>query len=249
MAKRLYVLFLFFFSLLTADVPTLESITRSSPTEWVQRGDRWNFKGRFEDQREELYPVLEKMGIFDAHWAQKSHYDYAIVLGALKSAVESRMQHLISEWERGVRFDKVVFLTGQRPLHPTKEESLVHLKNETAMMLHVWNALEMPEEMREVPLTVIDAPPLPLRGRPTTESTVYAWLEMEPEPGVALMVSNQPYVGYQQAVLQVLLPHFMIEGVGAEGGRTLPLSILMDTIGKECTWKARLPQGVSLNPS
>lgn len=174
--------------------------------------------------------------MFKTKWATKKHYDYALVLGALHGSVEMRINHIVEEWNRGIRFDTIVFLTGQRPLHVEKEKEFLSLKDEAAMMVYVWETTNMPPELYEIPLTVVDAPPLPLRGRPTTESTVYAWLELSPNPGSILMVSSQPYIGYQMAVLSTLLPLFEIEGVGQEGGRTLPISVLLDTIGKEACW-------------
>ncbi|MCB1110695.1 MAG: hypothetical protein KDK64_06895 [Chlamydiia bacterium] len=231
--KRLLLVLFLLFSCVYGDIPSLEKLTKTPAQAWVQQGDRWTFKERFEEEREDIIPLLESMGIFSEKWAQHAHYDYALVLGALHTAVESRMGHLIEEWKRGTRFDQIVFLTGQRPLHQEKEAQFLHLRTETAMMVHVWETLEMPPELRDIPLVVIDAPPLPLRGRPTTESTVYAWLEVNPSPGSVLMVSSQPFIGYQKAILEVLLPAFSIEGVGKEGGRTLPLSVLLDTVGKQ----------------
>lgn len=236
MSKRFFILSLLLASFLFCDTPTLEQITKSSPQEWIQKGDRWTFKDRFEDQRDEIYPVLDSMGMFETKWANEKHYDYALVLGALHGAVEMRIHHIVEEWKRGIRFDNVVFLTGQRPLHLEKEKEFLFLKNETAMMVHVWETTEMPPELRAIPLTIVDAPSLPLRGRPTTESTVYAWLELSPKPGSILMVSSQPYIRYQRAVLNTLIPSFEIEGVGREGERTLPISILLDTLGKEICW-------------
>ena len=153
------------------------------------------------------------------------------------------MHYLVEEWNRGVRFDTIVFLTGQRPLHPTKEKQFKG--TETTMMLQTWDETEMPKALRDLPLIVVDAPPLPERGRPTTESTIYAWLEQKPDPGSSLFFSNQPYVNYQQVVIQSLLPRsFKVETVGPKGGENLPTSVLLDNVGKWLYWK-----NISLNRS
>ncbi|NRA90392.1 MAG: hypothetical protein HRU43_04615 [Simkaniaceae bacterium] len=240
MSKRFFTLFLLVYSCFYGSLTSLIEITKSEPQGWIQKGDRWNFKEINEDRRSEILPILDEMGMFKTVWAKDAHYNYAIVLGSLQSSVETRIGHLIDEWNRGVRFDEVILLTGQRPLHPEKEKSVLHLKTETAMMLHVWNEAQMPEGLRSTPLTVVDAPPYLERGRPTTESTVYAWLEMSPKPGSILMVSSQPYVGYQNAIFDVLLQNFDIQAVGREGGRSLPISVLFDTLGKIENWKERL---------
>ncbi len=217
----------------------LEALTGTPCIEWFQPGDRWTFKDRFEGERETILPLMKNLGMFAAKHGKRDHYDYGVVLGSLRSTVEKRIGHLIDEWNRGVRFDTVVFLTGQRPLQP-KEILDVSLQTETEMMVDVWGYMEMPEELRALPLVVVDAPPLTGRDRPTTACTVDSWLAMTPEEGTLLAFSSQPYVGYQQAVLRALLPEtFEVETVGAAGGESLPISILLDTLSKQMTWEEK----------
>lgn len=138
-------------------------------------------------------------------------------------------------WECGVRFSTLVFLTGDRPLHPTFESEKVLLDpacspypfregwkwegtlptNETEMMRLVFDQLALPKEWREMPLMVADAPKPEGMKRPHTEHTVWAWLEMHPDPGTLLVVSDQPFVCRQEAVLRPLFPlDFDLEAVG-----------------------------------
>lgn len=213
----------------------IEIIAASLKEKCFQTGDRWNFEDRFEDKRETLLPLLDQLGCFDAVQASETHYDYGVVLGALRSSVEKRIGFLIDEWKRGVRFDRIVFLTGKRKLQP--KENCNHLDSETEMMRFVWSETEMPEALRLIPLTIVDSPPAFGRDRATTESTVIAWLKMKPTPGHCLIFSSQPYVGYQDAILRTRLPPtFSIETVGPEGGRTLPTSVLMDNLNKWLQW-------------
>lgn len=96
----------------------------------------------------------------------------------------------------------------------------------------------MPFELRNLPLTVINAPPILGRDRPTTESTIALWLQNSPEPGEVLFFSNQPFVLYQDAVITSLMPEdFLIETVGTKGGEELPISTLLDTVAKYVQWK------------
>ena len=114
---------------------------------WIQKGDRWTFQDRYENKREEILDTLNAMGWFEAKHALKNHYQYGVVLGSLYTSVQKRMHFLLEEWNRGVRFDTIVFLTGQRPLHPTKEKAFSG--TETTMMLQTWDNIEKPKALRD----------------------------------------------------------------------------------------------------
>jgi len=53
--------------------------------------------------------------------------------------------------------------------------------------------------------------------RANTFDTIKEWLKHKPLPGDCLVFSNQPYVGYQHAVVSSTLPKtFLVETVGRE---------------------------------
>lgn len=96
-------------------------------------------------------------------------------------------------------------------------------ETELGMMRFLWEAaafeesdrehgaLSMPAEMRNVPITFVDAPmkpPLTPGGpgvRPSTEDTILAWLSTEPEPGTMLVSSGAPYGMAQDEAFATLL--------------------------------------------
>ena len=52
-------------------------------------------------------------------------------------------------------------------------------------------------------------------------------------PGNILAISNQPYVGYQNAVLQNLLPNtFGIETVGKSASPNIKITTALDTLAR-----------------
>lgn len=221
--------------LLFADVESLENLLGSSCESWFQNKERWEFDRRYEDQRDQVLEILETMGFFEQKNPSASHYNYGVVLGSLAPKVQQRMEFLIFQYEQGVTFDHIVFLTGQRPLHPTETE---FTGQEVDMMIALWQKLSMPQELRDTPLIIVNAPPLPEKGRPTTESTLETWFKSSPNPGTALFVSNQPYVLYQDAVIKSLAPKgWTIETIGEQGGQNLPISILLDTVFKYTSWR------------
>ncbi|MBS0626405.1 MAG: hypothetical protein JSS32_10175 [Verrucomicrobia bacterium] len=199
---------------------------------WMQAGkERWEFESRYEEEKEILWPLFAKLDLFDSILASRSHYDFALVHGALLSRVEDRLNFLISEWNRGVRFNQLVFLTGQRPLQPS-ELAKVGAPFETDMVRWVYERADMPVEMRALPVTFVDASGQNGR-RPCTEDTVRTWLSMKPIPGTCLCVSNQPYTCYQDGVIKRLLPDpFTVETIGPQTGSDPSVSILLDTLAK-----------------
>lgn len=216
----------------------LSEITELAPQDWIQSGDRWKFAQEFEEKRTEITIHLDGAGWFAPQQASQRHYNYGVILGALHASVQKRITHLIDEWNRGVRFDAMILLTGRRPLHPEKESRFSG--TETDMIMETWDRSPLPERLRALPLVVVDAPPLPARGRPTTESTLHAWLEENPRGGTALFFSSQPYVHYQDAVIQAILPSwFICETIGPQGGVDLSTSVLVDTVGKWHHWSSR----------
>ncbi len=219
---------------ISPDAP-LETLTAQLKEKCHQKGDRWNFTNRFEEERDTLLPLLEELGCFQTVHAKNTQYNYAVILGALRPSVQKRIDFLVEEWQRGVRFDEVIFLTGTRELRPSEECPDLH--SETEMMVRIWDQTTMPETLRNLPLTVVHSGPAHGRDRATTESTVIAWIELTPFPGSCLVFSSQPYVGYQDAILRARMPaSFTIETIGVEGGRTLPSSILMDNLAKWLQW-------------
>ena len=262
MLKRLLFLLILTFSLFSSAIPSnevlleifnalevplqdtsLKGLADAAQENWRQSGERWDFEERYNGK--EIVPLLKKTGCFETKYAKDNHYKYGLVLGATLPSVRKRIDFLIKEWNRGVRFEKIVFLTGQRPLNEKLESSKEFLhgtlpKNETEVMLFVWNEVDLPKELKALPLEVIDAPPIPPLERPTTQSTIEAFLKTQPTEGKCLAFSNQPYIGPQHATLKHFLPRSLpIETVGPLGGESLPASILLDNLARWLYWACR----------
>jgi len=203
-----------------------------------QKKERWEFESRFEEQRGVLIPLLRQLGLFKPFYASVNEYDYALVLGALRTRVQERIDFLVSEWKRGVRFLHIVFITGERPLRPS--ENCCNLMSEAEMMEYVWNQTPMPEELRDVPLQIVDCSAAPGCVRTTSDRSLRFWLESDPIPGTCLVFSSQPYAQYQDLTLRSTLPSsFLVETVSAECEESQPMSILMDTLARWFVWTLR----------
>jgi hypothetical protein len=216
---------------LPSDAP-LPQLKESIRELWIQAGkERWEFDSRYEEEKELLWPLFSKLHLLEPVTAAKPQYDYALVHGALLSTVEKRLDFLISEWSRGVRFNELVFLTGRRPLLPAEQEK-VGAPFETDMVKWVYEKASMPVEMRNLLVTFVDAQCKEGR-RPRTEDTVHTWLSSHPLPGSCLAVSNQPYVCYQDGVAKRLFPDpFTIETIGCGVFSDPKVGLLLDTVAK-----------------
>lgn len=197
---------------------------------WMQSGkERWHFEKRYESLKGELWPIFEELKMVHTIPPKLKHYETAVVLGALYSTVESRVAYLI---ESGVSYDALVFLTGQRPLLESELELLPNCVTETDMVRWVYEHSSLPKNL---PVTFIDAPKNG-KERPNTYDTVIEWLKTEPNPESCLVISNQPYVQYQNAVLSRFLP-FGIETVGRCANNAPSVALMLDTFAREMTVK------------
>jgi hypothetical protein len=204
---------------------------------WIQEGkERWEYEERFSDKKEEATALLEQIGCFKAVYAKHKQYDYALVLGALMSRVEARLDFLWEQWQKGVRFSTLIFLTGERDITPALESLPPGIESETEMMMHLYQHHPLKAAAPDLPLLVVHTPKQKRGGtlmRPNTEDTVRAWLKMRPQPGSCLAVSDQPFVGYQEAVLKVALPStFRLEVIGPADPGKYPLILYLDNLAK-----------------
>jgi hypothetical protein len=144
---------------------------------------------------------------------------------------------------------KIIFLTGERDLYPEEDEGQLkdthplqqnpHWKTPIALPTTedqaaewIWNQSQLVPSLREAPITFVRAKKRiekdpttgeAIKRRPNTYDTVQAWIQgHQPHPGDCLMISNQPYVYYQQATLEAALKKagllskgFTVEGTGA----------------------------------
>jgi len=226
------------------DLPTSELLPILQ-RDWLQlHKERWQMDARFEEKRKEALPLLQRLQFIETVQAKKEHYDYALVLGSLGKTMKRRLDFLYEEWQRGVRFDQVFLLTGQRDLDPAREEVPPGCASETDLFVYLFERHPLKEL---APMHVVDSPKQLLPSgkirRPNTASTVEDFLKEEPKPGSCLGISTQPFVGYQEAVVKYLLPSsFEVEGVGpgtlTTGGDIkgvdvpFPIAIYLDTFAK-----------------
>lgn len=218
---------------------SLKSIVRISQQRWLQPSkERWLFEPREEHRLNYILPFLDKLGCIDSLFAKDKEYDYALILGGYHTRLQARLAHLIDEWNQGVRFRRIVFLTGERYLDPQTEAPLFKWekgRTEAELMQHMWERNFLAHPLKNLPFTFVDTPGSKDRTgafrRPTTKDTLLKWLSFSPKPGKCLFISSQPFIGYQHSVLATYLPSsFSLETVGAPTEKNLSLSIYLDNL-------------------
>ncbi len=217
--------------------------------------ERWELEAFFKNKEAEITKKCSQLNMIEAVTPQKKEYEYALILGATIHALRARISHLMELWQNGIRFKKLIFLAGQRPVSPTREthadfinhqNGLLRFKNnwtlqkepqtETDIVHLIIEQSVLPKEWADAMITIVDTP-LQKTGnglqRPTTEDTIRAWLATNPTPSSLLVISSQPFVGYQDAVLRRFLPQqFALETIGAETKKPVLPEVLLDTVAR-----------------
>ena len=109
---------------------------------------------------------------------------------------------------------------------------------ETEMAKMVYNQAKLPKDFKElVQVQFIDTPLQRASNggaiRPNTGDTIKLWLTKTKPTGSVLAISNQPYVGYQHAVLKTFVPKEMsIETVGPKPSTSASSDLLLDTLAR-----------------
>jgi hypothetical protein len=223
------------------NMPPDASILAETQKRWLRKAgqERWEIAELSSDQRLFVLNWATVQGLFSPGKPGYVIYDKALILGATTSCMEIRLNYLRQLWEEGIRFNQIVWLTGDRPLDQRIDCLTDRCSNESEAARVIWEEANLPEEMKNLPVVFI-AVPMKKEGvnlkRPNTEDTIVGWLQSAPEPCKALFVSNQPFCGYQFAVIKPSLPEdflFDIVGPGVDpASHPAAAAIILDSLAR-----------------
>ena len=220
------------------------------------------------DKETRVQEDLRQLGFVQALKPIKEQYDYGVILGATSPGMLERIHYLAELWREGIRFNRLVFLTGQRPLDPSADhfQSLMKTlqqktdvaqfsgdaapmhETEAARLLYLY--ADLPQSMRKLPVDFIDTARTWQHQhwlRPNTRDTVRSWLQNRPAAGSALMVSTQPHAAYQHAVVRdELSDGFYLETVAPGIMKDQSLAVMLDAVA---SWLKQLDPAQGLNPA
>jgi hypothetical protein len=184
-----------------------ENLLEQTQKQWLRKPgtERWDMSEFPPEKRDIVLNWAKKEGIYDAWNPSRKIYDKAIILGATAEWMQRRFDYFIDLWKQGIRVKEIVWLTGERPLIPGIDGLADRCANESEVARVFWKEADLPDDMRNVSVQFFD---LPMEGskRPTTADTIIVWAKENPEPCSVLVISDQPFCGYQYAVTETYLP-------------------------------------------
>ncbi|MCH9613351.1 MAG: hypothetical protein SP1CHLAM54_03500 [Chlamydiia bacterium] len=194
-------------------------LVEATQAKWLRQAglERWEVEGLSEEQRTLVLEWAKNQGHFDAWEPSQRVYDVALILGSSTAHMEARLNYLIDQWNKGIRFDKVVWLVGQRPLDGRVDSMLDQFSTESEAARYIWEKSAVPDIMRTCEVVFIDVPMHLSGARPTTKDTIDAWVDVQASSCSALFVSTQPFCQYQFTVIKTFLPkqvNFEVIGPG-----------------------------------
>jgi hypothetical protein len=238
---------------------TLASIVKETQQHWLRQAgkERWQVDEICADKKDEILKISQMLGQLDEIAPTKTHYRYAVILGATAKRVRTRLAYLIELYKKGIQFDEIIMLGSDRPLDAEIENEVMLLdtknpdlacktnwtfngalpKTEFEMLKFIYDQADLPAQFKAVPTQIINTPMIKNSNgtmrRPTTEDTIKTFLSLNPKSGDCLFISNQPYVSYQDAVVRTYLPQeFNLETVGSCASPTLRNAELLDNYAR-----------------
>ena len=209
--------------------------------QWLRKAgsERWEMNEISPAQKEFVLHWASKYEFFSCWKPSCKIYDQALILGATTGCMQIRLDYLKQLWNEGIRFHEVVWLTGERPLDERIDCFIDCCLTESQAAYKLWEKADLPEAMRKLPVVFIAVPMKgegAVRRRPNTEDTILAWLDNTKGPCSAVFISDQPFCGYQFAVVKSKLPDaFLFDVVGPGVDPTslpAPAAIVLDAIAR-----------------
>lgn len=223
------------------NIPPESNLIEETQKKWLRKlhQERWELQELSLEQRDFILSWASKQGLFAELRPIDPSYDVALILGATTGHMQMRLDFLKKLWEDGIRFKKIIWLTGERPLTPQIDKLLDRCSNESEAASLIWEETDLPEAMRELPTLFVSVPMKTENNspvRPNTKDTIITWLDQNPAPCKALFISTQPFCGYQFAVLKSALPEtFLFDIAGPEtdpSSHPAAAAITLDSIAR-----------------
>lgn len=217
---------------------SLSSIAEATQKAWLRpKGkERWETVDPYTfADRAAVLDYYTKTGKFDAVFPTKTSYDTAIVCGATAGRMQMRITYLEKLVQDGVEVKKVVLLTGMRQLDAAVEQIPEGCTTEGEAMLALWKKSPLSSK---IAWSHLDHPLIEeengSKRRPGAYDNFSAWVKGESPSTIVVIISNQPYCCYFDAVAQAAFPQgFTFEVVGDAADPTqTKTDILLDNLAR-----------------
>ena len=196
------------------------------------------------EQKTKLIAAFEDLGFVKEVRPEIRQVDDLYVFGSLAPELKLRLEYLVTLWNRGLRFERLIFLTGERLRDASESDRQIFFSHkrgvrrevctECDIMVAIWEQIDKPEELEAICPLVINAPRAAGESRPNTVTTAEELIKSYgPLEGSWIAITNQPYVPYQEAVLKRLFPKTYVGAVvGPRSVHNILCSIYLDTLAR-----------------
>lgn len=195
----------------------------------------------------DLLTCFEKLGMITEILPKKNKYKHILILGANRT-LKNRIDFFIRLLSLGYIFENTFFLTGKRDVSINEKNNMlaeynialpptIHTEDEEIKLLcHTLGLSKFVDDITFVIAPKVNDPATGNLKRPTTYDSIISWLKMNPEIGTCLAISNNPYIHYQQTVLQNIFKHekvnMKVETVGS-GSKENNITLYLDTLARQ----------------
>ena len=216
-----------------------DGLVQQTQTHWLRKPgqERWQMDALDPEKAQFVISWAEEQQLFEEWRPSSLAYEKALILGATTGRMQGRLDYLIILWNEGVRFQEIVWLTGERPLDNKVDSFAEEWGNESVAARALWDKADLPEGMRCLPVLFVAVPMKP-EGRPNTLDTIEAWLSSSPDECKLLFISDQPFCLYQFSVIKSCLPDFFLFDLAGPGleefpqNREFAAAVILDTIAR-----------------
>lgn len=217
-------------------ITALNKVTKITQEKWLRPAgkERWDLEDSslLTAQRDNIINLLKKLGFIDEIQPCFKDYESILLLGASDVNLVERINYLKKAWNLGVRYKKCYLLTGGIVL-----KNSIHLngtpKTDTDFIIETYNKLshDWPHLLKQIEvIPIIAKSKLP---RPNTRDTLNAWLERREKITSLLVISNQPFIPYQNLVTKsVLKTHYQFETVGNRANSSMIIRVMLDSVAR-----------------
>jgi hypothetical protein len=210
----------------------LEKLIQETQQCWLLKKRKQDSLGKtiLTQQQRALFADL---GMVNAIFPIYKKYDYILLLGGDLPDMNQRISFLDQLLKNGMTAGALIILCSDRPLYDY-EKQLTHATNEVQMIQELISDLDVSfwpviTYCQAFGKAAADGS----HRRATTEDTVNAWLSQNAACGNCLVISQQPYIGRQHAVMEAYLKDgWTIETVGAALAADFYLEDMLDTLAR-----------------
>lgn len=195
-----------------------EDVVESTQALWLRkRGQmRWEMESLSSDRSEFVISWADQNQFVSLLTPLYQQYDKVLILGSTTKSMYEKLRYLKDLQDQGIKFQEIIWLTGERVLDPAIDDFFEGCKTETDAARYLWNQCFAAGDFKGVIASFVSVPKDPTKlGIPNTEDTIVKWLEGEKKGGRFLFISMQPFCHYQFSVIKTHMPsNFDFEVVG-----------------------------------